>query len=118
MRVIYEPKGRAKEYTPLAANLYRGCSHGCGYCFAPLVIRMKKEIFTKQPQPRREILKALEKDAMRFRGDEREILLSFTSDPYQHLEMELGITRQVIEILIANDLRFTILTKGGNRATI
>ena len=27
--VIYEPRGRAREYSPLAVNLYRGCSHGC-----------------------------------------------------------------------------------------
>ena len=117
MQAIYEPKGRAKEFAPLAVNLYRGCSHGCGYCFVPLVIKMKREIFITLPQSRRDILKALEKDAIRFRGDEREILLSFTSDPYQPLEMELGITRQAIEILMANDLRFTILTKGGSRAT-
>jgi DNA repair photolyase len=31
MRIIYEPKGRALEYAPLAVNLYRGCSHGCDY---------------------------------------------------------------------------------------
>jgi DNA repair photolyase len=33
--VIYEPKGKAGEYAPLALNLYAGCSHGCTYCFAP-----------------------------------------------------------------------------------
>ena len=26
--VIYEPKGRAREYAALAANLYSGCQHG------------------------------------------------------------------------------------------
>ena len=34
MKVIYEPKGRAKEYAELAVNLYNGCSHGCEYCYA------------------------------------------------------------------------------------
>jgi len=28
---IYEPRGRAGEYAPLAVNLYKGCGHGCVY---------------------------------------------------------------------------------------
>ena len=30
--------------------------------------------------------------------------------------MDLCLTRQTIEILIQNDLRFTVLTKGGTRS--
>lgn len=29
---IYAPKGQAGEYSPLAANPYRGCAHKCSYC--------------------------------------------------------------------------------------
>ena len=53
---------------------------------------------------------------MKSRGDDREILLSFVTDPYQAIESDLNITRQAIKILIENNLRFTILTKGGIRA--
>ena len=31
MPVIYEPKGKAREYSPYACNLYIGCSHRCQY---------------------------------------------------------------------------------------
>jgi DNA repair photolyase len=58
----------------------------------------------------------LERDAILLRGDQREILLSFATDPYTPLEMNSGLTRQALEILINNDLRFTVLTKGGTRA--
>jgi DNA repair photolyase len=117
MKVIYEPGPRAREFAPLAANLYRGCSHGCIYCYVPQTIKEKRDVFAAQPRPRKDVLKFLEKDARKYRGDDREILLSFTSDPYQPLEMGLGLTRRAIEIFIENKLRFTILTKGGMSAS-
>ena len=113
MKIIYEPRGRAREFALLAANLYRGCSHGCAYCYVPQTIKEKRDVFSTKPRPRRDVLKSLEKDARKYRGDDREILLNFTSDPYQPPDMDLGLTRQTIEILIENGLRFTILTKGG-----
>lgn len=113
MKVIYEPKGRAAEYSPLAANLYRGCSHGCGYCYVPGIIRMNRKQFTVSPHPRPDILKHLERDAAKFAEDSRRVLLSFTSDPYQPVEATLRITRQAIGILNSHDLAVTVLTKGG-----
>jgi DNA repair photolyase len=59
----------------------------------------------------------LEHDAGILRGDDREILLSFATDPYSPEELTTGLTRQAIEILIDNGLRFTVLTKGGTRAS-
>jgi DNA repair photolyase len=115
MSAIYETLGRAMEFALLAVNLYIGCLHQCRYCFGPMALRMKREVFQNQPRPRKDILKLLEKDARKHRGDRREILLSFVSDPYQPLEMELGITREAIKILIKYGLWFTILTKGGTR---
>lgn len=35
MNVIYEPKGRAKEYADLALNDYIGCENACVYCLHP-----------------------------------------------------------------------------------
>lgn len=32
-RVIYSPKGKAREYAENAANFYVGCSNGCTYCY-------------------------------------------------------------------------------------
>ena len=55
--IIYEPKGRAREYSPLAANLYRGCGHGCIYCYAPAVTFTAREVFRSHPCPRQDVLR-------------------------------------------------------------
>lgn len=113
MKVIYEPSGRAAEYSPLAANLYRGCSHGCKYCYVPGIIKMSREQFSADPHPRKDILRHLERDAKKFSNDNHRVLLSFTSDPYQLAEAKLRITRQAIRILNSHGLGVTALTKGG-----
>lgn len=116
MAVIYEPRGKAREYAPLPVNLYRGCSHACVYCYAPSVTFGSQKRFSQPDyvQPRPDILDALEQDARKLAGDPREILLSFTSDPYQPMEKESWVTQQALEILMAYDLTGTILTKGGS----
>lgn len=117
MSVIYEPSGRAGEYSELAANLYKGCGHGCEYCYAPLVLKTTPEQHNK-PEPRKDILRALESDAIKLKkaGDKKSILLSFTTDPYNPIEPEQCITRRALEILFRNGLNVSILTKGGARS--
>ncbi len=115
MPIIYEPKGKAREYAPLALNLYRGCAHGCKYCYAPRVLKADRIDFHSPALVRpRPILRDLEREAAKLAGDEREILLSFTSDPYQPIETDIGITRAALKILMSNNLTVTILTKGGS----
>lgn len=112
MLVIYEPGGAAKEYSPLAANIYRGCGHNCLYCYAPATIRMSRENFAR-PAPRSGVIRALERDARKFAGDNRRVLLSFTSDLYQPCEAKYKLARHVLHILNENGLAVTVLTKGG-----
>jgi DNA repair photolyase len=115
MKIIYHPKGRAGEYADYAVNLYDGCSHGCTYCYAPLVMHKKREEFN-QPKPRKDILKYLEEDAA-YLSDHREygnsVFLCFSCDPYQHLDKKLGLTREAIKTLHKYGLSVSILTKGG-----
>lgn len=115
--VIYQPKGRAAEYCKWACNLYRGCGHGCSYCYAPLATRRTREHFFV-PEVRNDILKKLEQDAAYQSESEMNdnILLCFTCDPYQPIEEELFITRGALEILSRYNLKATVLTKGGHRA--
>lgn len=118
MKAIYEPKGKAKEYCDLAVNLYKGCGHGCSYCYAPDIWRkqgLSREDFYNHPAVREGILEAIAKEAPKYKG--REVQLCFTCDPYQPIDEKLQITREAIKILKANDITVRILTKGGLLST-
>jgi DNA repair photolyase len=112
-RIIYEPSGAAAEYAPLAANLFEGCLHGCRYCYVPNVLRINRQTFHSRCRSRAGVFGLLEADVNRnseqYRG--REILLCFTSDPYQSPAAAV-ITRQVLKILGQEKLKFTVLSKG------
>lgn len=117
MSIIYEPKGAALEYSPLAANLYRGCMHGCKYCYVPTIPPFKFQenscrAFHASSVPRKNVLAQLALDARRFFGDKRDVLFCFTSDPYQVGRDNLT-TREAIRICGEAQLQVQVLTKGG-----
>lgn len=130
MQVIYEPRGRAQEYSPLAVNLYTGCVHGCKYCYGPAILRKKPEQFHSNVQPRKNILKHLELNCKKMEGDPRQILLCFMTDPYQPINEEReclspggrlplvdeDVTREALFILEKYHMNVSVLTKGGLRA--
>lgn len=116
--VIYETTGRAREFNELALNHYAGCGHQCTYCYGAEVTHTERDKFTKHPRLR--VTAAdLEESAIRYEHykETRPILLSFVTDPYQPLDVELQFTRAYISILKKHNLRVTILTKGGERST-
>lgn len=115
LQAIYEPKGRAGEYAKLAVNLYRGCSHGCVYCYAPQVTHMDRSEFHSQCVERSGILNKLRHDAklIAARSDNsmlNPVLFCFTSDPYQP---GASITRQALSIMREFNIPFSVLTKGA-----
>ena len=114
MNVIYEPKGRAREYSELACNLYMGCTHGCRYCFAPACMHKSPEQWHTIVSLRKDVIKLFERDAEKLHAmrDERPILFSFLSDPYQPIENEVQLTRQALDIARHYCLKTKILTKG------
>jgi len=138
MRAIYEPTGQAREYAALACNLYRGCTHGCLYCYAPACLRIAPEDFHSSGRPRPGILQKLEQDAKRLSpvywvrwparrgvtvitnrtpGPAQAVLLCFTCDPYQPDERAHETTREAIGMLRQYGFAVQVLTKGGMRAS-
>jgi DNA repair photolyase len=116
MSIIYEPKGKAREYSPLAANFYEGCDHGCKYCYAPGIRRMTREDYAATVTPRRDILKELSKDLKGNCRNTPQVLFNFMGDPYCKGDEKDKVTRGALELLLAAHVPVAILTKGGKRA--
>jgi DNA repair photolyase len=116
--LIYEPKGRAREYAALACNLYAGCDHGCTYCYAPSATRKTPKQFYESTTRTGAFLRKLEIEAAKYEqaGIQARVLLCFTCDPYQHLDVKEQITRRAIQALHRHGLNVEVLTKGGRRA--
>lgn len=114
--IIYAPRGQAGEYAPLATNPYRGCGHGCAYCYVPAVLRMSRPEFDAGAEPRKDFLRLLRRDAAKYQaaGSTEQVMLSFTTDPYHPGDNTL--TREVLLELASHGLAFCTLTKGGARA--
>jgi DNA repair photolyase len=117
--VIYTPKGAAREYAAYACNVYKGCSHGCSYCFGPGVTHAGREQFLKASSRGPDFLDRVEFDAKamsHFGKISFQVHLCFTTDPYQPIENDLQITRETIQILHKYGLTVAILTKAGTQA--
>jgi len=114
--IIYAPSGQAGEYARLACNPYRGCGHQCVYCFCPGVLKISREKFDSGASPRKDFLRLLQNDAVKYEAASitEQVLLSFTTDPYNPITNQL--TRTVIINLQAFGLAICALTKGGSRA--
>jgi len=98
-------------------NPYRGCEHGCIYCYARPShaylglspgLDFETRIFYK-PQAAALLTAELRKKGYQCRP----IALGSNTDPYQPAEKRLGITRAILEVL--RDFRHpvTIVTKGA-----
>lgn len=116
-KLIYETKGRAREFCEYALNHYTGCGHGCIYCYASDVIHAEKGDFYGRPRARL-TAGAIREAAVRAKaeGISGPVLLSFVTDPYQPIDADLQLTRKAIQALQDNDIAVTVLTKAGELA--
>ena len=98
-------------------NCYRGCIHGCTYCFSRPTHEylgygagtdFDRKIVVKVRAP-----ELLRKELMKpsWKGDE--IVFSFTSDPYIPLEAHYKLTRQCLEICAEFRNPVGIITKSA-----
>ena len=116
-KLIYHPSGSAGEYADkgYAVNLFKGCTHGCKYCYVPAACRVSRESFHASVTAAPDVLQRLEKDMSKAGVLPEPIFLCFTCDPYC-VDAPEEITREAIGIIIRSGNRVNILTKGGMRA--
>ena len=97
-------------------NAYRGCEHGCIYCFARPThayhdlspgLDFETRLFAK-PDAARLLREELAKKSYRVSP----IAMGTNTDPYQPIEREWNITRQCIEVLAACRHPLFITTKS------
>jgi len=74
--------------------------------------------FHKIAIPRKDYIERLTADARKYQqaGITEQVLLSFTTDPYNPFDVEAALTRKTINVLVEHGLAFCTLTKGGSRA--
>lgn len=97
-------------------NPYRGCEHGCIYCFA----RPSHAFHDLSPGLDFESRLFAKPDAAALLRDELSrpgyavapIALGTNTDPYQPIEKDWRITRQILEVLAQTDHPLTITTKS------
>ena len=97
-------------------NPYRGCEHGCVYCFArPTHAYMglsAGQDFESQLFAKPQAAELLEQELSKRSYKVAPIALGTNTDPYQPIEKQRRITRQVLKVLAKHNHPVTILTKS------
>lgn len=97
-------------------NAYRGCEHGCVYCFARPThafhdlspgLDFETKLFAKPDAP-----KLLRETISRPKYKPQPIAMGTNTDPYQPIEQRYRITRQLLEICLDCRHPVTITTKS------
>ena len=100
-----------------SVNPYRGCEHGCVYCFARPAhaylglspgLDFETRLFCK-PNAAELLTKELSRPGYRCRP----IALGINTDGWQPLERKLKITRQIIEVMNEYKHPFSVVTKSA-----
>lgn len=116
-KAIYNPSGKAGEYSRWACNLYVGCSNNCDYCYCKKGVlgtamgqpkAVLKKVFKNKQHALEVFTKELKKnaDAIRKEGG---LFFSFSTDPCLPETLELTIL--CVMIATGMDVPCSILTK-------
>ncbi len=98
-------------------NPYRGCEHGCVYCFARPThaymglspgLDFESRLFAKPDAAR-----LLERELAKEGYQPRTIAIGTNTDPYQPIERHWRIMREILEVLEAHNHPVGIVTKSA-----
>lgn len=98
-------------------NPYRGCEHGCVYCFARPThsymglsagLDFEAKLFAKK-----DAAKLLDRELSKDGYQPRTIAIGTNTDPYQPIEKEWRVMREILEVLDARNHPVGIVTKSA-----
>ena len=100
-----------------SVNPYRGCEHGCSYCYA----RPTHEYlglsagldFERIIMVKRNAAALLEEKLRSPKWEPRVVMLSGVTDPYQPVERRLEVTRAVLKVLARYKNPVALITKNA-----
>lgn len=97
-------------------NPYRGCTHGCHYCFAR---RYQTQLelgagddFSSLVLVKTNFPEVLSRELSRSKHGGRMIALGTATDPYQPIEGRYRLTRRVLAALVRHPAPIGLITKG------
>jgi len=98
-------------------NPYRGCEHGCIYCYArPTHCYLGHSAgldFETKLYAKTDAAKLLERELSNPRYEPQTLALGTNTDPYQPIERERKITRSILEVLERTGHPVGIVTKSA-----
>ena len=114
-KAIYQPSGKAAEYSPWACNFFTGCSNDCEYCYCKRGVM--SHVWSAKPQLKKcfkdemQALDIFEHELKRNLEPLREwgLLFSFTTDPM--LPETRTLTIEAAGIALSYGVPVQILTK-------
>ena len=104
-------------YFTQGLNPYRGCEHGCVYCYARPThsylnlspgLDFETKIIAKS-----NVAEVLKRELQAKRYLPSAVAIGTVTDAYQPVERELRITRRVLEVFAQSQHPLTIITKGS-----
>lgn len=98
-------------------NPYRGCEHGCSYCYARpshSYLNLSPGLdFETRLVAKVNVAAQLRKELARPGYQPRLIAIGTVTDAYQPIEREWRLTRQVLEVMLETGHPCALVTKGG-----
>lgn len=97
-------------------NPYRGCTHGCHYCFArkyqPHLELGAGDDFASVIFVKTNVAEVLRRELDRWSGPDEQVAIGTATDPYQPIEGTYALTRRCLEAFRDRPLPVGIVTKG------
>lgn len=119
-KAIYNPSGKAGEYSYWACNFHTGCSNDCQYCYCKRGVL--SHVWSSSPKLKKcfkneeDALSIFEKELLANLDEIRKhgLFFTFTSDPM--LPETISLTIRAIKICVYNSVNVKILTKRADFA--